>query len=699
MKKRFFSILLCLCMVLMLFPVTAFAEEPAGTITINAPDEVCAQQDCEFTVTASEGVTLEAEFGYDFGTMGSGVDLTIDADGVGHGVMSAELYDLNTNSFTLSALGTTADGTPVSATKTVTIRASHLFVDGVCEVCGLRQYTITYDAGAYGTGSIAAGTKIQGEDFTLSSETFTREGYVQTGWMGSDGVFYELGGVYTTDADVTMTPKWSGDVSTEAELKEALDAGLTFVRLIGDFKLSSELNLSDKVITLDLNGHTLKGKIILADSSAAPHSILTLIDSDPAGRGVLDGEIELTRGDYGNASYLYANGGTITGKVSLNSYIAKMFCTSDTPTAIKGYAGNYGEIHGGILYGYFNADCIKEKTVTFMKDGSRYAVEVVADGSKVAAPIAPAVPEGMKFTGWYTDEALTEKYEFGSTLPENIKLYGETVPMTYIVEYDGGAEFGLCVDIKTHGEDLTLRGETFKRDGYVQTGWMGSDGVFYELGGVYTTDADVTMYAVWDEIITLTVPFTTTVKLGGNAAPGETVFTLEIVDANAGEETYKDVTVSASVTTNGAGSYTGTMTLTGPFQQLRNMLCEGAFVKQVDAGAANWTYDDTVWGLLLTEVVAFASTDDAAPEYTVLILPATCEETENGKYYDLEWDADPVDQMSFTNTYTKSTTKPASPQTGDNSNPALWFALFAVSVAGVIGTCVYSKRRRSSQAK
>ena len=198
---------------------------------------------------------------------------------------------------------------------------------------------------------------------------------------------------------------------------------------------------------------------------------------------------------------------------------------------------------------------------------------------------------------------------------------------------------------------------------------------------------------------TLTVPFTTTVKLGGNAAPGETVFTLEIVDANAGEETYADVTVSASVTTNGAGSYTGTMTLTGPFQQLRNMLCEGAFVKQVDAGAANWTYDDTVWGLLLTEVVAFASTDDAAPEYTVLILPATCEETENGKYYDLDWDATPLDEMSFTNTYTKSTTKPASPQTGDNSNLTLWVALLVVSAAGVIGTCVYSKRRRSSQAK
>ena len=59
MKKRILSILLTLCMVLMLFPATASAEEPAGTITINAPDEVCAQQDCEFTVTASEGVTLD----------------------------------------------------------------------------------------------------------------------------------------------------------------------------------------------------------------------------------------------------------------------------------------------------------------------------------------------------------------------------------------------------------------------------------------------------------------------------------------------------------------------------------------------------------------------------------------------------------------------------------------------------------------
>ena len=38
-----------------------------------------------------------------------------------------------------------------------------------------------------------------------------------------------------------------------------------------------------------------------------------------------------------------------------------------------------------------------------------------------------------------------------------------------------------------------------------------------------------------------------------------------------------------------------------------------------------------------------------------------------------------------------------SPQTGDNSNLAVWFALLAVSAAGVMGAGVYSKRRRSSR--
>ena len=272
--------------------------------------------------------------------------------------------------------------------------------------------------------------------------------------------------------------------------------------------------------------------------------------------------------------------------------------------------------------------------------------------------------------------------------------------LQYIVEYIGSGDDPICMDVKTHGEPLTLLGETFKREGYVQTGWVDKEtGAVYKLGATYTENADVTLNPVFDKIITLTVPFTTTVKLGGNVAPGETTFNLEIVGNNAGGAEISDVTVTGSVTTNGAGDYEGELTLTGPSQQLENMLCEGAFVKQVDGGEEGWTYDDTVYGLLLWQGVAELATDDSAPEYTVLILPVTCEETDDGMYYDLEWDADPVDRMSFTNTYTESINEPTedNPTTGDNSNSALWFALFAISAFVLIGTGVYGKRRSSAK--
>ena len=438
---------------------------PAPTIAIDGPDVVCAQQDYEFTVTPPAGVTLDKKFGHQAGYGDSDIELTIDEDGVGHGVVPAAYYESAIGSFHVIAHGTTANGTPVSATKAVQVSPEHIYVDGVCGCGAVQQYTVTYDGGE-----------------------------------GSD-------------------------------------------------------------------------------------------------------------------------------------------------------------------------------------------------------------------------------------------------PVT---------------DVKTHGEPLTLRGETFKMDGFVQTGWVDKEtDAAYRLGDTYTENADVTLNPVFEKIITLTVPYTTTVALGDVGVPGEKTFTLALIGDSAPDKDKSNVTITGSVTTNGKGSYNGTLTFTGTERTLWAMLSEGAFVQQVDDGEAGWTVDDTVWGVLMDEIpVAYAMGDDAnASGYTVYAVPASIDG--NGYYY-IDWENLQTADMRFTNTYTahayelkhdathhwdecqckdvqnkelhkygdwkvtKEATETAkgekehtctvcgytekaeipvrtNVQTGDNSSFALWAALFTLSAAAVTVTATMGKRKKAGR--
>ena len=305
----------------------------------------------------------------------------------------------------------------------------------------------------------------------------TRENSIFMGWYNGDAK-YDF--TQPVTSNITLTAKWvTTNVSTEAELKEALNAGATSIKLVGDIKLSSTLDLTDKNITLDLNGYVLTGNIQLADTSASPQSILTLIDSRPTAThsdkslpvgGVVKGNITLTCGN-GNASHLYANGGTVTGQTSLLSYAGGIFCTSNTPTAFTGYVGNYGEIHGGIFYDSIKESCIKENTVTFMNGSSRYALEVVASGNKVVAPISTPLKAGYDFVGWYNGDT---KYTFGSTLSESITLTAKfSNPKTYNISYD--LDGGTATNPATYNvESDAITFNNPVKTGYTFTGWSGT---------------------------------------------------------------------------------------------------------------------------------------------------------------------------------------------------------------------------------
>ena len=160
------------------------------------------------------------------------------------------------------------------------------------------------------------------------------------------------------------------------------------------------------------------------------------------------------------------------------------------------------------------------------------------------------------------------------------------------------------------------------------------------------------------------LPFTKTVKQGGNTAPGKEKFALEIFDVGVSSmEAHAKDLYTATVTPTGAGTYDGKLIISGPADQVEALLCEGFYVREKDRGADHWTYDDAVWhikpqyeqtsGQTVVNVPLVSTNtplEATVMNYQLAIYPTTKMKGANGIYYEDSETA--VEKMTFTNTYT-----------------------------------------------
>lgn len=136
------------------------------------------------------------------------------------------------------------------------------------------------------------------------------------------------------------------------------------------------------------------------------------------------------------------------------------------------------------------------------------------------------------------------------------------------------------------------------------------------------------------EMITWRIPYTKRVVRGGSRNPGPQTFTLEIFDVGV-SHLEDQVTIfgnTGSIDTNGAGDYPGIVSVTAP----ANALDEGFKVREKFGNAAHWTYSDvfyTIW-------------PESGPDGNTFKIY-------EGEY-DFEPDEQPVNVMTFENTYTYS---------------------------------------------
>ena len=134
----------------------------------------------------------------------------------------------------------------------------------------------------------------------------------------------------------------------------------------------------------------------------------------------------------------------------------------------------------------------------------RLVVEV-ASGDTMSNP-------GYVFVGWATsNNTPTVTYNPGDTISNSwaADYRGNSVTNLYavwtnqnVITYnpdDNSIEKSAIYQVKQSGQSATLKGATFTRTGYTQTGWATTAGgpKVYDLGGTYSSNNPLSLYPVW----------------------------------------------------------------------------------------------------------------------------------------------------------------------------------------------------------
>ena len=135
------------------------------------------------------------------------------------------------------------------------------------------------------------------------------------------------------------------------------------------------------------------------------------------------------------------------------------------------------------------------KTVTLDKLGS--AAEIGLTTESTAVPVVFAAANGTDYADRFDSDR--EGYSIGYNAAQQLQLQTMTYPVTYAPGANGTGE-SKTVN-KEHNNALELQGALFTRLGYTQVGWSKHDGgeKDYSLNAIYEQNEALTLYPVWEE--------------------------------------------------------------------------------------------------------------------------------------------------------------------------------------------------------
>ena len=230
------------------------------------------------------------------------------------------------------------------------------------------------------------------------------------------------------------------------------------------------------------------------------------------------------------------------------------------------------------------------------------------------------------------------------------------------------------------------------------------------------TETDPIKCSVCDYIITpalgmqdyiVEMPVSIAVKLTGDKKPAKETFKFEIYDLGVEDAEFEIVKDGITVENlefdeNGVAFAGGIIKIKVTGEDQLSNLTEGFSVRMVKGSTKGWTYASEQW-----RIEPFFENDALNLVITVkeIVDGEISEEYANGMSFAVSYEAvsepDPTEpdptEPDPTESGTTEPSKPAdpqSPQTGDNSMMGLWIALLFVSGVGVVGTTIYSRKKK-----
>ena len=203
-------------------------------------------------------------------------------------------------------------------------------------------------------------------------------------------------------------------------------------------------------------------------------------------------------------------------------------------------------------------------------------------------------------------------------------------------------------------------------------------------GELYEGDSAAYLCGLFEPLTveyTIDLPFSLAVKLTGDEKPAKETFKFEIYDLGVEDaefEIVKDGITAENIAfdENGVAFIEGIIKIKVTSEEQLSNLTEGFSVRMVKGSTKGWTYASEQW-----RIEPFFEND-------ALDLKIAVKEIVDG-----EISEEYANGMSFSVSY-EAVTEPETPKTGDSSMMVLWIALLFVSGVGVVGTTIYSRKKK-----